>query len=185
MTYAYNAIAGQLTASASITRLSFEPAVCFRTNLIFLSFSRNMAADGPFPDDTERAFDIFLNAPDRDKWYQFGHQKQAEYRHWLLHPNSEVRGGTRQERQQQYNQKNKAVTKFELRSGQLWHKVTDTSSAKYVVCTYESFERIRYVHLKLEHAGVSKTYGRLKKRYYRIMKEEAAWLLARCIPCRV
>ncbi len=144
-----------------------------------------MAAVNPFPADTERAFDLFLNAPDRDKRYQFGHQKRAEYHHWLLHPNSEVRGGTRQERQRQYNQKNKAVTKFELQSGQLWHKATATSPAKYVVCTYESFERIRDVHLELEHAGVTKTYGRLKKRYYGITKEEVAWLIARCIPCRV
>jgi hypothetical protein len=153
--------------------------------LPFAPIPINMASAEPFPPDTEQAFDRFINAPDRDKRYQFGHQKRAEYRNWLLHPKSPISGNTRQERQLQYNQKNKALTKFELRSGQLWHKKTASSPAKYVVCTYESFERIRDVHLELEHAGVGKTYGWLKQRYYGITKEEVAWLLARCIPCRV
>jgi hypothetical protein len=62
---------------------------------------------------------------------------------------------------------------------------TPSTPAKYVVCTYESFERIRDVHLELEHAGVGKTYGQLKGQYYGITKKEVAWLIARCIPCQV
>ncbi len=139
----------------------------------------------PFPPGTEEAFDTYLNQPNVDKRYQFGHVKRAEYRHWLLHPKDKVKGATLKERQQQYNQKNRALSNFELIRGQLWRKATDDEPAKYVVCTYESFEQIKAVHLELEHAGIDKTYGRIDERYYGITKEEVAWLLARCIPCRV
>ncbi len=74
---------------------------------------------------------------------------------------------------------------FELIRGQLWRKATEDEPSKYVVCTYESFEQIKAVHLELEHAGIDKTYGRINERYYGITKEEVACLLTRCIPCQV
>jgi negative regulator of genetic competence, sporulation and motility len=136
-----------------------------------------------FPPGTEEAFDTYLNQANTDKRYQLGLVKRAEYRHWLLHPDDKVKGATQKDRQQQYNQKNRTISKFELLRSQLWQKATESEPAKYIVCTYESFEQIKAVHVKLEHAGIDKTYGCIDEQYYGITKEEVAWLLARCIPC--
>jgi hypothetical protein len=64
-------------------------------------------------------------------------------------------------------------------------KATLDKPAKYVVCTCESFELIQANHLELEHGSINKTSGQIIEQYYGITKEEVAWLLARCIPCRV
>ncbi len=53
-----------------------------------------------FPPGTEQAFDTFLNQPDVEKHYHFGHVKRAGYRHWLLHSRDFVKGQTKAERQQ-------------------------------------------------------------------------------------
>ncbi|KAI9881792.1 MAG: hypothetical protein M1823_006497, partial [Watsoniomyces obsoletus] len=73
-------------------------------------------------------------------------------------------------RQKQSNDKNKALTQFELRDGQLWRQATGVELAKYVVCSYEGFERIKATHLQLEHAGTVKTYKALQARYYGISR---------------
>jgi hypothetical protein len=89
-----------------------------------------------FPPGTEQAFDLYLYQLNNEKRYQFEHVKRAEYRHWLLYQESPVRGETQQERQQKYNQKNRALSNFELRNGQLLRSATPEEPAKYVVCTY-------------------------------------------------
>jgi hypothetical protein len=57
--------------------------------------------------------------------------------------------------------------------------------AKYVVCDYKAFERIKTTHLQLGHAGVNKTFTALNQRYYGITKEEVGWLVKRCQNCMV
>ena len=116
----------------------------------------------PFTAQIEELFERFINDPDHKNKARLDHEKRLNYWHWLR--NSTDRPlGTAEQKQKQYNEKNKALTLFELRDGQLWRRAQDKEPAKYVVCTYEVFERIKATHLQLEHAGITKTYQALQE----------------------
>lgn len=118
----------------------------------------------PFTAQTEAEFDRYINQPDHSNRSRVGHEKRLSYRHWLLHPDEKPTGNA-SDRQQQSNEKNGALNLFELRDGQLWKQATSSDVAKYVVCLYEVYERIKATDLQLEHAGTTKTYKALQARY--------------------
>ncbi|KAI9882095.1 MAG: Rad2 nuclease, partial [Watsoniomyces obsoletus] len=136
----------------------------------------------PFTGQTEELFDRLINDPEHKNKARVNHEKKLSYRHWLRNPTDRAVGST-SEKQKQYNEKNRALTLFELRDGQLWRRAHCKEPAKYVVCTYEVFERIKATHLQLEHAGITKTFQALQERYYGISKDEVTWLLQRCQNC--
>jgi hypothetical protein len=100
--------------------------------------------------------------------------KRANFRYWLCNPN-EKPTGTKENIRLQYNRRNQALKYFCLRDGQLFRKPSnDSEVTRYVVCNYETFERIKETHLQLGHSGINKTFIALNKRYYGISKEEVS-----------
>ncbi|KAI9886357.1 MAG: hypothetical protein M1823_001811, partial [Watsoniomyces obsoletus] len=85
----------------------------------------------PFSADTEQLFDEFINSSDHKNKARVNHQKRLSYRHWLRNPTDRPLGNA-EEKQKQYNEKNKAPTLFELRDNQLWRRAQGSVPAKYV-----------------------------------------------------
>jgi hypothetical protein len=92
-----------------------------------------------------------------------------------------VAGERAKERQQNYNNRNRAKNSFELDRGQLWRQATATEPRRLVLCMEDLFEHIAEVHFELEHAALKKTYGLVAERYYGPVREDVEFLIARCI----
>jgi hypothetical protein len=136
-----------------------------------------MDARAPFTTETEKNFDTYLDDEATTNRQLFTSSKRSEYRYWLRNPTEKPSSNDPEIRQKQYNDKNKALTLFELRDGQLFRKAEEGQQAKYVVCAYEIFERIKSTHLALGYSGVGKTFTALHERYYGISKKYVRWLV--------
>jgi hypothetical protein len=144
-----------------------------------------MDARAPFTAETEQNFDLYLNNPTHTNRQLFTSSKRAEYCYWLRNPKEKPSSEDKDLRQKQYNAKSKALSLFELRDGQLFRKAHDDKPAKYVMCSYETFECIKSTHLALGHARIVKTFKALQDRYYGITKDEVTWLVNHCQNCLV
>ena len=86
-------------------------------------------------------------------------QKREDYRRWLRNPTSSLIGEGFQARQKDANTRTQALAHFELQDYQVYRKAETIRghnyTARYAICTWDSFEIICAVHRGLKHFGIS------------------------------
>jgi transposase InsO family protein len=136
----------------------------------------------PFSQETITAFQNLYDNASYTNRQTISAETRFYYRQFLNN-NSHPITGTKEQKQRLYTLKNRALKYFELRDGQLYRQAEGHDPAKYVICTYEKFERISLTHCNLGHPGTRKTFEALTTNYYGVTRAEVAWLLERCQVC--
>ena len=110
-----------------------------------------------FPSSLEIEFRLMLEHS-RNRGI-FNQAKKATYRRWLENPNSEVEGETPTEQTKDRNDRNAALTDFQLDQGCIYRKAELHNDVmmrpRYVALTSNAFDIIQKEHRTLKHYGMS------------------------------
>jgi hypothetical protein len=87
----------------------------------------------------------------------FNQAKKATYRRWLENPDSAIEGSTDEQRTKDCNDRQSAITGFQLDQGCIYCKSELSNNVmmrlRYVVLTSNAFDIIQKEHQSLQHFG--------------------------------